>query len=535
MTLTWPTSAGWRLGLIVGLAGLVWLPGHARRDLWEPDEARYAYIAREMQQDGHVAVLYRSGELYAHKPPLMFWAMRVSSLLTGGSVNRVAARLPSLLGVIMTLWAVTSIARLWDGPRTAVRAGLIAATTYLVWNQANWGQIDMLLCGCELMGLWLLLAGDRTPHGLRSLGAFVFFGLAVLAKGPVGFLVPCGAYLSMHAVARDWRPVARLHWVWGLLVVAAFPAVWLLMAWHEGAPPAYFHELLFKQNVQRAAGELGHVRPWYYFAQYLVLDGLPWSLLAPAAYSILRRDAATRTWRRQALAWMAFVVIFFSIPASKRNLYILMAYPALSIVVAGAWTRAEGQRSRLACAGIGLLAILLLAPAIAIAVLRWRESMPVEVWMLLPPAGVGVGGVWLLVRAYRRGGLADAFFGKAAAIFLALFWWAGTVVLPALNDEKTPREILPLVEAYIPVGETLLLHRMHGENLPFYAHRRGEVHWNDDTLWRAVQSRAHGVVVFSADRWSEQAARYAHIATARVPFDTGSKNLVAIGFGSPMR
>ncbi len=533
MTLRWPACPGCRLGLIVVFAALVWLPGYTRRALWEPDEARYAYIAREMQQDGHRAVLYRSGELYAHKPPLMFWMMRAAAPLTGGTVTRVSARLPSLLGIIMTLWAVTAIAQLWDGPRTAVRAGLVTATTYLVWNQAGWGQIDMLLCGLEMTGLWLLLLGDRVPHGRYSLGAFTCFGLAILAKGPVGLLVPVGAYLSMRAVTRDWHKLARLHWLWGLLVAAAFPAVWFFLAWREGASAAYFQELLFRQNVQRAAGDLGHVRPWYYFAQYLVVDALPWSLLAPAAYAILRRDAANAAWRRQALAWIVFVVVFFSLSASKRNLYILMAYPALGILIAGAWTRAAGQRSGLISTGIGFLAILLLAPLGAFIGLLSRDNFPLNVWLLLPAAVMGTAGLTLLIRTYVRDRLTGRFFGTVTATFLALFWLAGTVVLPGLNAEKTPGPIIPLAAAYIPPDETLLLHQMHAEIMALYANRRGEVHWNDDELWRAVQARASGVVVFSAKRWPDFATRCQPIATEIVSFGTGTKSFVAVAFGHP--
>ena len=60
----------WQLLL---LAALLWGGEYLRRDCWEPDEARVAYVSREMAQDGHWLVLHRHGEYYAHKPPLLYW------------------------------------------------------------------------------------------------------------------------------------------------------------------------------------------------------------------------------------------------------------------------------------------------------------------------------------------------------------------------------------------------------------------------------------------------------------------------------
>jgi len=59
------------IGVIL-LAAVLWGSEYFSRTLWEPDEARYVYVAREMRADSHWLVPHRSGEYYAHKPPLMF-------------------------------------------------------------------------------------------------------------------------------------------------------------------------------------------------------------------------------------------------------------------------------------------------------------------------------------------------------------------------------------------------------------------------------------------------------------------------------
>lgn len=49
------------------------------RDLWEPDETRYAVIAREMKETGNWILAHLNGEVYAEKPPLSFWLVNLST------------------------------------------------------------------------------------------------------------------------------------------------------------------------------------------------------------------------------------------------------------------------------------------------------------------------------------------------------------------------------------------------------------------------------------------------------------------------
>ena len=67
------------------LSALLFLPGLGRRDVWNPDEARYAEVAREMRLAGSWAVPRLNGEVYTQKPPLLFWSIAVSGLITAGA------------------------------------------------------------------------------------------------------------------------------------------------------------------------------------------------------------------------------------------------------------------------------------------------------------------------------------------------------------------------------------------------------------------------------------------------------------------
>ena len=270
------SSPGGAFLLILLAALLYWGGEYARRDLWAPDEARFAYVAQEMRDHGHWLVPHRHGVYYAHKPPLMFWMINAAAtLFTGGEINAFATRFPCLLGGAASLWSVVMLMRLWGRREQDLAAAAVCATTYLFWKQGAWGQIDMLLCGFQMLALLALFAQDRKASAARAFAAYACMGLAVLAKGPVGFAVPLGAYVAAKLAAGERADLKRRHWRWGPLITLLLPGIWLLLVWINHPPQGYLQELLYKQNVERAEGNYGHSAPFYYFLMYFPLDGLP--------------------------------------------------------------------------------------------------------------------------------------------------------------------------------------------------------------------------------------------------------------------
>ncbi|MGZ3535706.1 MAG: ArnT family glycosyltransferase, partial [Thermodesulfobacteriota bacterium] len=70
------------------------------RDLWEPDETRYAVVAQEMKETGNWILPHLNGEIYAEKPPLFFWLVNLSTSFLGN--NEFTNRLPSALAGFIT-------------------------------------------------------------------------------------------------------------------------------------------------------------------------------------------------------------------------------------------------------------------------------------------------------------------------------------------------------------------------------------------------------------------------------------------------
>src|SRR6266540_4227097 len=94
--------------------------------LIEPDEARYAEIAREMLERGDFITPHLNYVKYFEKPPLHYWLTALSFTVFGQ--NEFAARLPSALaGLLGVLW-IYHVGRKVFGPGKGLLGALTLGT-----------------------------------------------------------------------------------------------------------------------------------------------------------------------------------------------------------------------------------------------------------------------------------------------------------------------------------------------------------------------------------------------------------------------
>ena len=329
----------WLLGIGLLLIGT----GLGLRDPWPPDEPRFALVAQDMLRSGDFLFPRIGGDLYADKPPLYFWLIAAATAVTGSL--RVGFLLPSLLGGLGTVLLVYDLVRRAHGREAGIATGLVLLlTVQFVW-QARQAQIDGVLCFMTTLSLYGLLRHlCLGPARGWFLAGWAAAGLGVITKG-VGFL-PLLAMVPFAVLARRrWRAavprigslgVAGLACM--LLAIGAWFVPMMIASSAGGDLLAYRQEILIHQTITRYADAWHHRAPvYYYFVRIIPLFWLPLIALTPWLVPRWRRALGERDMLTAVLlAWVLIVVVFFTLSAGKRTLYILPALPAFAMA-AGPW------------------------------------------------------------------------------------------------------------------------------------------------------------------------------------------------------
>ena len=441
----------WITALLVLGAGL------GLRDPWPADEPRFALVARQMVESGDWLFPHRGIELYSDKPPMLMWLQAAFYTVTGNW--RVAFLLPSLLAALGTLWCVQDLGRrLWTR-----KVGLYAAWALLFAFQFTWqskkAQIDPLVTFFITLANYgllrhLLLGPDWRMWALGWFAA----GLGTITKG-VGATALLMLLPAAIAAVRGW-PRVKVHardlrfWLGPLAFLAAV-SLWLLpvvaVALSKNLPEyrEYLDDILFRQTAKRYSQSWDHHQPaWYHLGVMLSMWippvlALPWAL--PAWWRRLRRRDARYL---LPLAWWGLVLVFFSIPDGKRDVYIMPALPMMCLALAPllpgllrkGWARALllALALLLVALFLGAGSVLLFGSGSLVTKMETQRGLDPDGiravgWMVLAVGLWGLGSV----LAFRRHALAGLF------ATLGGLWVAFSLVgYPALNDASSARGVM---------------------------------------------------------------------------------------------
>lgn len=405
-----------RHGTAIALAVfvLVAVVGVIARPALPVDETRYLAVAWEMRTGAHWLVPRLNGEIYTHKPPLLFWLMNLVWTATG--VSGTAARLVGPAFGAAAIVATAALARrLWPGDaRVGGRAALALGGTLAFALYGGLTMFDTMLTLATVAGIAALVRPG--PRAWAWLGAALAFG--AFAKGPVVLvhLVPA-ALLAPLWTGETWSAAAlRLAKALGLGL--ALVGVWLVPALLAGGDD-YRRAVLWTQSAGRMASSFAHGRPVWFFLPLLPLLLWPW-VWAPALWralrSAFRRDDPGL---RLCAAWGGATLVLFSLISGKQAHYLVPALPAVALVVARLLP--GGARARAAGIVPALLGLALVA--------LWLGLGPDDVRARLAPdlglAAAGVVLVGLGVAAWWLRGPAVALLAPALVLLINLAFAVG--------------------------------------------------------------------------------------------------------------
>lgn len=233
------------LAILALVGGVVLFTNLGGPRLWDRDEPRNAGCALEMRERGDWITPWFNDELRSHKPVLLYWLIMSAYALFG--VSEFSARFWSAALGLGSVWLTYAMGRRLFGPRVGLWAGVILCSTLMFDVAARAATPDSVLLFCVTLAIALFVcgefprrsvavgrygasqpgklaaanldeAGERWLGGrewnvpLRSSTATSMYGamgLAVLAKGPVGAVLPTAVVGMFLLLARLRQPATE--------------------------------------------------------------------------------------------------------------------------------------------------------------------------------------------------------------------------------------------------------------------------------------------------------------------------------------
>lgn len=334
------------LAILTAVGCFLFFLANGNIPMTDPVESNYAQTAKEMLLSGDYVSPRIFGNFWYDKPAFFYWELIAAFKVFG--MNDFAARFfPAVFG-ILGLWMTYFFARKLYGSKSALMSGLILSTSLGYWILSKTVITDMTLFvffDGVLVFFYLAYSGKR--KSLYYL-CYVFAGLAVLTKGPIGILLP-GLIVTIFLMARrSFSEVLRMRPL-GFLLFFLVAASWYYpMYLIHGR--AFTDTFLGVHNVLRATvSEHPMWDVWWYYSVLFFIIFFPWAFvtLVPKLREIIRERVLPRLDEKELflLIWAVTIHVFYQNMATKYSTYTMPAMMPVSILAA----RYLGARMRTFC------------------------------------------------------------------------------------------------------------------------------------------------------------------------------------------
>ncbi len=459
--------------LAIALLGAVlFVPGLGNVHLFDWDEINFAELAREMLVTGDYLTVQLNFEPFWEKPPLFIWFQVVAMKLFG--VNEFAARLPNAICGVVTLLVLYNIGRQLRNRQF----GLLWVMTYVgsltPFFYFKSGIIDPWFNLFIFLGIYyfvLFTAPQRTRNAyvLVALSA-LFLGLAVLTKGPVGFLIFLLTFAVYLIVKRF-----KINFTWGqvalFFAVLAFVGGFWFMLQIANGNWSVIQDFIAYQIRLFETKDAGHGGFFLYHFVVLLLGVFPASIFALFTFrrKIIEREhnIAMANFFRWMMILFWVILILFTIVRTKIIHYSSMCYFPMTFLAAWYLERIVEGKERVHWSAKVLLCVLATIFAVAIIAIPFFDDFKSALLPLfdeftqgtLQATSTWYGFEWLLGVLLLTGTVLFCVWANKHAYKAVCCLFAASVIFVF----GTMLFVVPQVEKYT-----------QGTFIEFYENRQGE-------------------------------------------------------------
>ena len=362
----------WLLGILLWLACIHALSGTL--------EAESAEIARQFLKLRDWTVNHMNGQEDYDKPPLYYWIIGFSKVVTGVSWE-LASRLPSLVSLFVILILFRAIPQPKDQPVSVWLVFAILLVNPKVISMAQTARMDLMLSMFAFAAIvsflrhWVSEEKRLVRYGQWYYLFFIFMALAVMTKGPVGFVITAIPVLLFLLWHRAFAQIRHVFLGPGMLLFLLLASPWFIVT-SVVTEGRFFRGFILDENLSRFGNLFSGLsfvtfkaRPFWQYIPLFIGGFFPWVVFVPSAFRSAFRAIQQRLPAETLLIiYCLWVFVFFSLSGIKRSDYILPLYPAAAWLIAKylQWgiSALYLRRYYLAISGfqLGLFLLLALAP-----------------------------------------------------------------------------------------------------------------------------------------------------------------------------
>ena len=175
--------------------------------LMDVDETRYVSMSEDMFRSKNFLTLYLNHQYFFEKPPLYFWG-ECLSFAVFGKINEFTARFPVALYGTLSCFLTYFMGRKLVSRTYGVVAALIQATSIEFLILAKYAILDIVVATCVwfslCFGMYTYFCEEKNKKYFWWL-FYLFSGLAVMAKGIPGFVVPFGSMFFIAIFSKKFK------------------------------------------------------------------------------------------------------------------------------------------------------------------------------------------------------------------------------------------------------------------------------------------------------------------------------------------
>ncbi len=322
----------WALSLFIGTTIFIFFWNIWLNDLWIPNEAFYGEAAREILENKNPFDIFYNYEPRFNKPPMTYYLVAISFLIFG--ISEFAARLPIVLSALGSIFFTYKIGKELYSQKVGLASAAVMAFSFQFAINSRYASPEIPLTFFFTGTLYFFIVGYRRKDWKYILISYIFLGLTVLTKG-FPYIIVIGGIVILYILFENRFQIKKflsdinfLKLYIGLPLVIAIGFSWYFYMFFKYGEP--FLEVTLNETLKRALHKESKFTDIFFYIPVILWGFLPYSLLFFYSLATIKGKINKLLFP---LTWFFVMFIIFTIAKGKIPVYLIQAYPAMSVIV----------------------------------------------------------------------------------------------------------------------------------------------------------------------------------------------------------